>query len=83
MAGRHVRHGDIVEVLTGDDKGKQGRILSVLVKDQKVVVEGVNYIWKHLRRTQQHPEGGRLQKEAPIHWSNVRLAGEREKETAK
>ena len=87
MAPRHVKKNDTVAVIAGEDKGKEGRVLKVIPKDEKVIVEGVNYVWKHLRRTQQRPEGGRLQKEAPIHWSNVRLvsraAADKEKAAAK
>jgi large subunit ribosomal protein L24 len=68
-----VRKNDQVKVIAGDDRGKTGRVLKVFPKKQKVVVENVNYVWKHLRKSQQRPEGGRLQKEAPIHVSNVRV----------
>jgi large subunit ribosomal protein L24 len=69
----HVHKDDQVEVLCGDEKGKRGRILRTQPEKDRVVVEGVNYIWKHLRRSQQNPQGGRLQKEAPIRASNVAL----------
>jgi large subunit ribosomal protein L24 len=67
----HVKSGDTVEVISGDEKGKRGRVLHTLPEKNKIVVEGVNYIWKHLRRSQQHPQGGRLQREAPIQVSKV------------
>jgi large subunit ribosomal protein L24 len=70
-----IRKDDRVLVITGDDRGKQGRVLRVLRDEDRVVVEGVNYIWKHLRKTQQNPQGGRLQKEAPISLSNVKVLG--------
>ena len=70
-----IRKDDRVLVITGDDRGKQGRVLRVLRDENRVVVEGVNYIWKHLRKTQQNPQGGRLQKEAPIALSNVKVLG--------
>jgi large subunit ribosomal protein L24 len=69
----HVRKDDQVEVICGEEKGKRGRVLRVLPEKGLVVIEGVNYVWKHLRRTQQNPQGGRLQKEAPISASNVQL----------
>lgn len=69
----HVRKGDRVEVTTGDHKGSQGTIIQVLTKKQRVVVEGVNLIKKAVRPSQDRPQGGFLDKEAPIHISNVKL----------
>jgi len=57
-------------VIAGEDAGKTGKVLR-LTDDSRVVVEGVNMIYKHVRRSQQNPQGGRIQKEAPIHVSNV------------
>ena len=68
---RHIRTGDTVVVTAGRDKGKTGRVLRILTKKDRVVVEGVNRVWKHVRPTQRNPQGGRLQKDAPIHLSNV------------
>lgn len=68
---RHVKTGDTVFVTTGSDKGKTGKVLKVLTKDNKVLVEGVNRVWKHVKPSQRYPQGGRLQKEAPIQISNV------------
>jgi large subunit ribosomal protein L24 len=68
---RHIRTGDTVVVTAGRDKGKTGRVLRILTKKERVVVEGVNRVWKHVRPTQRNPQGGRLQKDAPIHLSNV------------
>ncbi len=67
-----IHRGDQVAVIAGDEKGKQGKVLRVVSED-RIIVEGVNYIWKHLRKTQKTPQGGRLQKEAPLHVSNVML----------
>ena len=64
---------DIVQVITGSDKGKTGKVLSVDTTDGRVIVEGVRRLWKHLRRSQQHPHGARIQKEAPLDVSNVRV----------
>jgi len=68
---RHIRTGDTVMVIAGRDKGKQGRVLRLLTKKERVVVEGVNRVWKHVRPSQRNPQGGRIQKDAPIHLSNV------------
>ena len=68
---RHVRKGDMVEVISGDHKGQQGRVLRVNPKRDVVVVEGVNMVYRHVRPSRRNPQGGRLEKEAPIHISNV------------
>jgi large subunit ribosomal protein L24 len=68
---KHVKTGDTVMVITGADKGKTGRVLRVLVDRDRVVVEGINRVWKHVRPSQRNPQGGRIQKDAPIHISNV------------
>jgi large subunit ribosomal protein L24 len=74
----HVRKDDIVEVLTGDDAGtpqarKTGRVLRILSDTNKVVVEGINRVYKHLKPSRKNPQGGRLSKEMPIAASNVLL----------
>jgi len=66
-----VRKGDRVEVISGDHKGEQGKVLRIDPKNQSVVIEGVNLVYRHLRRSRQHPQGGRIRKEAPVHLSNV------------
>jgi large subunit ribosomal protein L24 len=68
---RNIKSGDQVMVIAGADKGKTGKILRVLTSKNRVVVEGVNRVWKHVRPTQRNPQGGRIQKDAPIHVSNV------------
>lgn len=68
-----IRRGDNVRVIAGDDKGKDGRVLRVVVEKRKVVVEGVNLVYRHVRRSQKHPQGGRVRREAPIDVSNVML----------
>jgi len=68
---RHVRKGDQVMVLTGRDRGRTGKILRVLTDEDRVLVQGVNVRKKHLRRTQQNQQGGIIEKEMPIHISNV------------
>ena len=69
----HVRKGDSVIVITGNDKGRTGSVLAVMPARTRVVVEGVNMRWKHRRPTQQAPKGERVQIECPIHASNVML----------
>ncbi|MGE5503888.1 MAG: 50S ribosomal protein L24 [Actinomycetota bacterium] len=71
MAGLHVKKGDKVVVLTGKDKGKQGEVLSASPKEMRVVVQGVNLVKRHTRPSQANPQGGIVEKEAPIHASNV------------
>lgn len=66
-----IRVGDTVEVIAGKDKGKQGEVLQVLAKQDKVIVEGVNMVTKHIKPSQADPEGGIVTREAPIHVSNV------------
>jgi large subunit ribosomal protein L24 len=70
---RHIRQGDTVVVIAGRDKGKTGRVLRVLKKEDRMVVEGVNRVWKHVRPSQRTPQGGRIQKDAPIQASNIML----------
>ena len=70
MAAR-VRKDDIVEVIAGDAKGMRGKVLRVFPDKQRVLVEGVNIVYRHVRRSRQHPQGGRIRREAPIHISNV------------
>ncbi len=67
-----VTKGDLVQVLSGDDKGKRGKVLRVYPKTGRVAVEGINIITKHQRPTQTAP-GGKIQREAPVHHSKVML----------
>jgi large subunit ribosomal protein L24 len=68
-----IRVDDNVEVIAGDDRGERGRVLAVDHETNKVIVEGVNRVYKHVRRSQRNPQGGRLSKEMPIPVSNVML----------
>ena len=68
---RRIRTGDTVAVVAGDDKGKRGKVLRVIPEKNRVVVEGVNLVFKHLRKSQQNPNGGRIRREAALHESNV------------
>ena len=78
----HVKKGDQVEVISGNFRGSSGRILAVFPRKQRVVVEGVRIIKKHLRKSQDNPSGKIAEREGPIHISNVKLI-EREKRTEK
>ena len=69
----HIRTGDIVEVIAGDDKDVKGKVLHIDRAKGKVTVEGVNKVYKHVRRSQRNPQGGRLSKEMPVQLSNVLL----------
>lgn len=68
-----IRKDDIVVVLAGDDKGKRGRVLRVNREAGKLVVEGVNRVYRHLKPSRRNPQGGRLSKEMPVDASNVAL----------
>ena len=68
---RHIKAGDTVIITSGADRGKTGRVLRVITDKDRVVVEGINRVWKHVRPSQRNPQGGRIQKDAPIHVSNV------------
>ena len=78
----HVKKGDQVEVISGNFRGSSGRILAVFPGKQRVVIEGVRIIKKHLRKSQDNPSGKIAEREGPIHISNVKLI-EREKKTEK
>lgn len=67
----HVRTNDLVEVISGDHRGSRGKVLRIDLDRGRVVVEGVNLVFRHVRPTRRNPQGGRIQKEAPIHISNV------------
>lgn len=69
----HIKKGDTVVVLAGDDRGKKGRVLSVQAEKQRAIVEGLNMVTKHTKPSAKHPQGGRIQMEAPIHISNLSL----------
>ncbi len=69
----HIKVDDIVVVIAGNDKDQRGKVLSVDAERGKVIVEGVNKVHKHVRKSQKNPQGGRLSKEMPIDISNVML----------
>ncbi|HET9373761.1 MAG TPA: 50S ribosomal protein L24 [Chthoniobacterales bacterium] len=76
----HVKKGDDVEVISGNHRGATGKILQVLPKKQQVLIEGVRIIKKTARKSQDHPNGAFINREGPIHISNVRIV---EKKPAK
>ena len=78
----HVKKGDQVEIISGNFRGSSGKILAVFPGKQRVVVEGVRIIKKHLRKSQDNPSGKIAEREGPIHISNVKLI-EREKKVEK
>jgi len=73
MAKLHIKKGDIVVINAGDDKGKEGKVLSVDPEKQRAVVEGLNMMKKHTKPSASNPQGGIVEKEAPIHISNLNL----------
>lgn len=73
MAKLHIKKGDLVRVLSGDDRGNTGRVLEVFPSKMRAIVEGVNIVTKHRKPTQQNPQGERLEKEAPLHISNLMI----------
>jgi large subunit ribosomal protein L24 len=68
-----IKTGDIVEVISGDDKGKQGKVLNLNPKTQRVLIEGVNFIKRHSKPSQQNQQGGIVEREASLHVSSVML----------
>lgn len=69
----HVRRGDTVQVISGNHKGSSGKVLEVKAAKSQVIVEGVRMIKKHQRKSQDHPNGSIIEREGPIHISNVKL----------
>lgn len=67
------KKGDTVMVITGNSKGKSGRVLEILKDKNRVLIEGINIITKHSKPTKANPDGGIIKKEAPIHLSNIML----------
>ncbi len=82
-----IKVGDNVRVITGSNKGKEGKVLQVLKNENRVVIDGVNVVKKHVKPNRQNESGGILEVEAPIHASNVKLvdkkADKKEKEAKK
>ena len=68
-----IKKNDVVKVMSGESRGKTGKIMRVIPETGTAVVQGINLLWKHMRRSNQYPHGARIQKEAPIHMSKLRL----------
>ena len=73
MSKLHIKKNDTVFVNAGEDKGKTGKVLKVFVKEQRAIVEGVNFVSKHTKPSAKNPQGGIIKQEAPIHISNLSL----------
>ena len=76
-----IKSGDTVKINAGDHKGSEGKVLKVLKDKNKAIVEGVNMIKKHMKPDAQNPQGGIVEKEAPIHISNLSLLNSKGEET--
>ena len=83
MKSFHVKKNDEVVVLSGSNKGKRGRIITILPKKDRVIVEGVAMIKRHTRKSQQHPQGAIIEKEGSVHVSNVMAVAEFDARAAK
>lgn len=68
-----IKKGDYVQVISGAEAGIKGRVLVAFPRKNKVIVEGINFIYRHMKKSQQNPQGGRVEKEAPIDISKVML----------
>jgi large subunit ribosomal protein L24 len=75
----HVKKGDQVQVISGNHKGSAGKVLQILPKKQQVLIEGVRLIKKHVRKSQEHPNGAIIEREGPLHISNVKAVEKTEK----
>ncbi|MGL4805820.1 MAG: 50S ribosomal protein L24 [Bacteroidales bacterium] len=73
MSKLHIKKGDTVYVNTGKDKGKTGRVLEILVKENRAIVEGINVVAKHTKPNAANPQGGIVKREASIHISNLNV----------
>ena len=74
MSKCHIKKGDTVKVIAGDDKGKTGKVLEVDTRTGRAFVEGINFVKKHMRKTQDNPQGGIAEREAPIAISNLKVS---------
>jgi large subunit ribosomal protein L24 len=68
---RHIKKGDTVYVLSGNERGKSGKVIEVITGSERVIVEGLNLVKKHIRKNQDQPQGEIAEREGTIHWSNV------------
>ncbi len=79
----HVKKGDQVEVIAGNFRGSTGKVLEVISRKDRVLIEGVRLIKKHMRKSQDNPQGSIAEREGPIHISNVKVVEKSEKKTKK
>jgi large subunit ribosomal protein L24 len=79
----HVRKGDNVEVISGNHRGSSGKVLEVIARKQRVLIEGVRMIKKHLKKSQDNPQGKIAEREGPVHISNVRVLERGERAASK
>lgn len=70
----HIKKGDTVVVIAGDDKGKSGKVLQIMPQNGRALVEGVNFVKKHMKKTQDKPQGGVVEIEAPVAVSNLKVS---------
>ena len=83
MTRFHVKKNDEVVIIAGAEKGKRGRVISVVAKKQRVIVEGARMIKKHMRKSQQNPQGAIVEREGSVHISNVMKADQFDARAAK
>jgi|SRR5699024_7976818 len=81
MAKLKIKTGDQVRVMAGENKGREGKVMRVLIEQNKAIVEGVNMIKRHLKPSANNPQGGIAEREAPIHISNLTLLDKNGKPT--
>ncbi len=70
----HIKKGDAVIVIAGDDKGKTGKVLKIMPQGERALVEGINFVKKHMQKTEDNPQGGVVEMEAPIALSNLKVS---------
>ena len=80
---KRIKRGDEVVVISGDHKGRNGKVLEILSAKDRVIVEGVNLVKRHERKTQDNPEGAIVEREACLHYSNVMLSSRYAERTAR
>ncbi len=74
MSKAKIKKGDTVQVIAGDEKGKSGKVLQVLPESGRVLVEGVNFVKKHMQKSEEDPQGGIVEREAAMAISNVKVS---------
>ena len=74
MGKLKIKKGDTVVVIAGDEKGKSGKVLQVVPETGRVFIEGVNFVKKHMQKSEDNPQGGIVEREAPVNISNVKLS---------